>query len=237
MPGTSGAQSIPFPVAVPGFAPGDPALTYLGQFLQAAINASVGTLWGSSGVCPGRDVVAHVFWHDPTQGGGFDESRLPALYIWRGRRPARRTAADIRTATSRIDVGWIMEPSQEEHYRARAPMFNAIMVAIEDALATMRCKSWIVPGDTDPAAATSGSMLLTWTGFESITLGDTAPRAFDFGRVDGDSRPLPFYGFSTSLDVVENHSVSLADRAPAAVQMDITANNTVHYAWDDPLRS
>lgn len=199
MPNQIGAQSIPFAAPDGSLPAGDAALGYLGQFLQAAINRACRDLWGA--VCPGRETVAHVFYRDPTK--LFEEERLPALYLWRGKRSRSKVADGMGTKHSRIEVAWITEPAQEEHMIERDTVSNAVFDAVDEALMIQRTPEWVVPNDTDAQASTMGSLINRYTGADTIELAEAAAKSLTFESIDGDGRPLPYYGFAFSIDVTE----------------------------------
>jgi hypothetical protein len=133
--------------------------------------------------------------------------------------------------TTRIEIGWISEASQEEHFRARDTAKHAIVKAIRRALLKQRDPSWVVRGDTDPAATSSGSLLNSWTGFERIWPKQSSPKAFTFERL-GDEKPLPYYGFTLGIDVVEYFIPGLAIVPNTAIgtlrtNLDPTTDQTV----------
>ena len=232
MPNQLGAQAIPY-AAPDGILPaGDVALGYLGQFMQAAINRACRELWDA--VCPGRETVAYVFYRDPTK--LFEEERLPALYLWRGRRTRSKLADGMGTKQSRIEVAWITEPAQEEHMISRDTVSNAVLDAVDEALMMQRTPEWVVPGDTDVHSAAMGSLINSYVGADTIELAEAAAKSLTFEAVDGDGKPLPYYGFAFSIDVTEHLELdpSIGAHPNAAIATyrtngDATTDTTVNY--------
>lgn len=230
MSDTYGIQAIPFAV-VENFPAGDVGLGHFGLFLQAAINESCQTIFDE--YCPGREPAEFVNFHDPTK--SFDESRLPALYVWRGRDKREWMAADIERKLSRIEIGWIAEPSQPAHLAIRDPLTNAIRDAVARAVFKKRCPSYVVTGDTEAVAATRGSLITTFTGFAKFAMSDGEPKSFNFDRVDGDGKPLPYYGFTFGVDVEEQLTIDPSIlETPAAIAESLTSNGIAWSQLNDP---
>jgi hypothetical protein len=177
----------------------DMLLQRLGAFLQAAFNRMGSTAWAVR--CPGRTVVDHVFYHDPKV--LFEENRLPALYLWSGDSAREQAADDVLKDTRTIHIYWVTEPGQEEHIIGRAPFQNAVNKMLITALHRERDPAWVVSGDTDPLAATQGSFLPTWLGYNSITRGASKELELILGDKDGDGRSKIYYGIATSVVVEE----------------------------------
>lgn len=198
----------------------DLLLQRLGMFLQAALNRMGNDAWGSR--CPGRDVVAHVFYHNPEE--LFEQNRLPALYLWESDSAREQAADDVLKDTRTIQIYWITEPGQEEHLVGRAPFRNAVNKAIITALHRERDPAWVVDGDTDALAATQGSFLPSWLGYNSLTRGVAKTLELDAG-VDGEGKQNVCYGIATSV-VIEELVTWDTDSftEPAAVTVTINAN-------------
>lgn len=236
MPDTFGA--IQFPVAVPAAqtAAGDPALTTLASYLSAVLNANCGAAWAASGVCPGRNVVERAYTHDPRV--LFDDSKLPALYLWCFKGRLEDIAADIAADIRTLNILWVLEGGQEDHQTKRLPMFNAVAKAVRRAVRIGRDPSWIVAGDTDPSAATEGSLLMEHARISRITVGPYQPQNVEIFITDGEGRPMPFPALAMSFDITE----FLVDDPtrftyPAATDVDIfnTADEQVGAVEDLPL--
>jgi hypothetical protein len=231
MADTFGAQSFPLAAPTAGMPAGDVALGYLGQFLKAAINASCDRMWGHRGVCPGRHTVEKIHRHDPQK--LFNESKLPCLHIWRGKATRSRFADNLCKKTTRIELAWINEASQEEHLIAREPAMNAIADAIDMAVANDRVPQWIVTGDTDPLTLGNGSSLSHYCNFSRCQVVDDEPRSMTFQRIE-EAQALPYYGFVMGLEVDEyqSYDVSLRGHTPR-LDASQAANTTITVATID----
>lgn len=230
MANTYGIQPIPF-ANVEGFPAGDVGLGHFGFFLRAAINRALASAF--DGVCPNREAVRALYFHNPAQ--LFQENHLPALFVWRGKSKRSRLAADIRQGTSTIEVGWISEPAQESHMVLREPIAKAVLDAVDEACFLKRCPSYVVVGDTESLASTRGSLITTFAGFSTIEMGDGDPKVFDFGRVDGDGKPLPYYGFTFGVDVTEQLTIDPSVyNSPASIHETNTVNGIAWSQLDDP---
>ena len=179
---------------------GDMLLQRLGEFLKAALNRMGDAAWLQRGGA--HNVVEHVFYHNPQR--LFDDQRLPALYLWRSTSDRRREGDDVCKVTSRITVYWIAEPAQEDTDTARAPFERAVDVMMARALHRERDSAWVVAGDTDPLAATQGSFLPTWLGYNWMLKANSSELELTKQVTDGDgSRVGLFYGLATGVDVEE----------------------------------
>jgi hypothetical protein len=198
---TFGALSFPLVAPAAGTPPGDPALGVVASYLTAALNAQCGAAWDVRGVCPGRQVVEKSFTHDPKR--LFDDSKLPALYVWGTKSQPEVMAADLIQDTRTINIFWCMEGAQEEHQIKRSSMFNAVAKTIQRALRNGREPSWVVVGDTETYAATEGSLYMIHAGFSRVVRGAAQPQELEIYILDGEGKPIPFSGLATSMEVVE----------------------------------
>lgn len=140
---------------------GDPLLAVLGSFFKAVLNAKASAAWGN--VDPGHECVREVFTHDPNE-ASFNDNKLPALYIHRQSiGMAKWIGQDIRIRPSQIAMSWVPPDAPDPKFILRDAFLNAVSSVIEHTLEFEgRDASWVVPGDTDPLAATSGSLLWTF---------------------------------------------------------------------------
>lgn len=214
---TIGPQTFPLGSPEPLKTSGDPALGYLAQYLQLAVNAACDSMWGGDGVCPGRQTVGHVFMHDPKK--LFEENRLPALYIWRGKSTRSRMADEMRKKTSSIQIAWINESASEDHLVARDNMMNAIADAIDMVISKDRDPEWKMPGDTDPLTVRRGSSLSKYCGWSRSQPSDDTPQELLFQRIE-EAAPLPYYGFVMSVEVDEYQDHDDNDRFAYAPKLD-----------------
>jgi hypothetical protein len=219
-----GAVTFPVPVPAAGTVAGDPALGYLLAFLRASVNAACGEMWES--ICPGRveprSPIPFTFAHDPKK--LFDDSRLPALYCWRGKSKRTRVADDLYRRTTDIQIVWINEPGQEEHTVViRDPAMNAISDAIDNAITGDRDPAWIVAGDADPLAAIHGSSLLDRCDFSRCQPVDDGPQELLFQRIE-EAAPLPYYGFVMTVEVDEYQSKYATGIYPSKLNASAATN-------------
>lgn len=244
MSDSSGALTFPLVATRDGQIAGDPALGYLGEFLRVSLNQRCNGMWNSPGVCPGRDTVANVFQHDPKK--LFDELRLPALYLWRGKSTHERIADELFKRSSDIYLAWIFEGAAEAHLVKRSPFLNAVAAAMQLALIVDRHPLWLVDGDTDPKAATHGSSITGYCGWSRLQAAEDEPQEFIFQRIEP-SVPLPYYGFQMRATADEYPAPDLvspatqakldaaqAANAPLTVATIPTAAEAVQIHWDVP---
>jgi hypothetical protein len=215
-----GSQPLPYPPTVDGFPIGDPALGYLGQYLQQTVNAACEQIWDNE-ACPGRSTINHVFYDDPQT--LFDDFRLPAIYIWRGKSHNERRADDLYLRTTTIEIAWIGEGAQEEIDGDRSPAKAAIAKAICSALYADCDPSWLVNGETSPLALLQGSSLSDACGFSRVSPNEESPQSFVFQRIEG-AAPLPYYGFTMNIEVDEYWSRANTTRKPAKLNASSTTN-------------
>lgn len=146
---------------------GDPLLTVLGSFFKATLNAKASTAWGS--VDPGHACVRETFAHDPAE-ASFNDNKLPALYLHRtsiGK--AKWISQDWRIRPSQVSMSWVPPDAPDPKFVLRDAFINSISSVIEHTIEFEgRDPSWVVPGDTDPLAATSGSLLWTFAKVHSM---------------------------------------------------------------------
>lgn len=174
-----GALQIPAQVVSGTFPPvqsaGDPLVGYVADFIKSVLTASVTTAWqqASPPVAPTFPVVQRVLLTDPRV-TEFNENWLPALYVFRSDsledQQIEWFAEDYRSAVSTIHVWWVLPNATQEKRVARFGFPNAIVKTIDAAIEAMRDPSWIVPGDSDPQAATFGSQLALFAGWHVFNL-------------------------------------------------------------------
>jgi len=193
------------PIVAPSLATdvvGDLTLQRLGQFLKAAINRNGNTAWRTRRGGATANVVEHVFYHDPKR--LFDESRLPALYLWRSSTERRRESDDVLKVTSRITIYWVEEPAQPEVTIRRAPFAHVVDKIMALVLHRERDPSWIVSGDTDPLSATRGSFLPDQLGYNWMLKSGGSGLEMSAHVTDGDGdRDITFTGLATGVDIEE----------------------------------
>lgn len=167
MADTFGAISLP--VAVPGTGQpvSDPLVYHLGSFLQAIANAKATSAWQA--VCPHSRPIENVYHHEP-QEMSFNRARLPALFIWRdgGAAATEWIAEDYLQSSENVNIVWVWPEADQEKARIRHPIANALTKALTTGIELGRDPAWVVPSDTDPDAATWGSVLYRWIAISRI---------------------------------------------------------------------
>ena len=217
---------INFPVAAPsGDEPiADPALRYLGEYLQAVLVAQLGTAWAARS--PGSGIVpdAHLFYWDP-RSGIFDEGRLPALYIFEQSSTTARIADDYWEDRRQLAVWWCADFGQEIIECKRMPIINAIGKVIERALRLERDPAWVVDSDPDSTAASRGSNVFTWGGFTSAKREVMQPLSLDIVLPGADGRQMAIKGCATTIQIQEmSHRDPSTGNYPSKLDAGLSVN-------------
>lgn len=186
---------------------GDPALDAIAGYLAATLNAYVGPLWsnamGTAGVAPGQKVVQKTFTTNP-ENGAFQKEDMPVLFVWRpleGDRSEQWTDDLVRVQTN-VQFLWVTRPAEQRLRAARSPVGNAVAAAIRRALYLGCDPAWIDPADTDPGAATNGSVLMTRAGLsEWPSLVTCKPQSITI-QLD-ESEPRPYWAVGGSIQIAE----------------------------------
>ena len=210
---------------------GDPALGYLGQYLQAAVNAACEAIWDNL-ACPGRQTVKHLFFHDPKK--LFDDLRLPAFYAWRGKATRKRVADDLYLKTTTIELAWIGEGAQEETLLTRDPVMNAIADAVDVALRNDSDRAWTLPGETDPVALINGTSISDACGFSRLVPTEQAAQEFIFQRIE-DATPTPYYGFTIAVEADEYMAAKAKSAIPSKLNAKLSTNAAPSTATNVPI--
>jgi hypothetical protein len=155
--GVYGGMSIPTATPAAGEAVTDPALSLVGLYLRAFVNAYGGAAWRA--VAPGTDPVATVYTHDPRRRQAyFNEAELPAIFLTRtGGAPRERVAEELRIIVDTVALLWVFPLGKREQQRVREPFVAGLVRLIDRALDATRDPCFIVAGDTDPNAEKFGS--------------------------------------------------------------------------------
>lgn len=152
----------------------------------------------------------------------FDDSKLPALYLWALKGQFERLASDLVADVRTINILWVIEGGQEDHQTKRVPMFNAVAKTIRRAIHVGRDPGWVVEDDTDPVAEAEGSLLMAQAKISRIAVGPYQPQNLEIFVVDGEGRPMPFPALAMSFDVTELLTEDPTRFThPAAVDVDI----------------
>ena len=180
-PQTAGA-----PVAIDAAA-NDPLLGALGSFLQATCNAYGNTFWQT--IAPGKSLVSQVKLHDPEK-NGFDTKDLPALYLFRddNAQQSEWIASDYRADTGLLHVLWVPPDDVQDKRRLRVPSGNLVTKIADSCLERGRDVTWIVSGDTDPQAVTSGSQVLLFAGCEWLEMATSKWKKIHIPMLDGTAK-------------------------------------------------
>lgn len=139
----------------------DRALDAICSYLQAVLPVRLGPLW--SQVAPGEDLIRETFTANP-QNCMVTQSKLPGLFVWRGRSTKVREAEDYLTSRTQLGLMWLLwwqDTTKRERY---LPFQGILGKAIHETLTRGRHPAWVVPGDTTPGAATRGSVLVAQAG-------------------------------------------------------------------------
>lgn len=156
-----GGLTLPVPLTDPLI--GDPAIYYLGHYLAAVLNARGQGAWKkimlpNAAVGVVVPVVKAVHFHDPND-GQLNEADLPALYVIRGEPSGEIWADEWEIERSTVTVKWVLPTSAQEVIGKAHPFANAITKLIRAAIEAGRHPSYVIPGDVDPIAATTGSFV------------------------------------------------------------------------------
>ncbi len=220
-----GALALPPGSPATGEAAGDPCLSRLGAYLMAWLN--VEALTGFRAVFPATglaNVVGRVFTHDPQQ-LAFNEKDLPALYLFRtGGEPVERLAEDYDITHDVVQLYWVYPAAAQETNRLRRPMAAAIHKSIYHAIETGRHPSYMLAGDTDPTAASRGSIIYNAAGLFAIDVG-----AWDMGKLSiavkgGDARNYDRVG--VKLNIQELRTLDIVADYAALGGLDVTIKNS-----------
>jgi hypothetical protein len=181
--------ALALPVDATATVVGDPALTKLGSFLQAVLNAECAAAWLAVQPAPidapptvQVPVVQTVYLHDLRR-FAFNENALPALFVWRERGKQEQFADDWRSDVTTFRVTWVMPALAQEEQRARQPITQAIIKAIGTYIEEGRHAAWVDAGDTEPSAATYAA---DPGGFVTAHATTTTPHTFSGAGLNGD---------------------------------------------------
>jgi len=221
-----GALPIPNVAPEEGQAAGDPLLTYLLSYLFAFLveDDNGEAAWTALGVAPGYPFMQRALPFDPRR-RGFNEKDLPSLYGWRSEmQPPEQIADSIRTRVSTISLLWVFPFAPQAHQIGRDPIVNAIHASIDLAIERGRTPSWRVPSDTDPIAATEGSLVWHYLSVAHIRAGAARPASLDIA-MDDKAKPSKSYpAVEMSITVEEVLTLDLT-RFDALAGLDLKREN------------
>lgn len=155
-----GLPTIPLQPTPPGSPPADPLLAVLLSFLKAFLveDQNATAAWQSMGVSPANAPVNGIFPFNP-EDNEFNESALPALFLWRESGKDEWIADDYLLETTQLKLLWVFTLGNQPNQTVRNPYINGIVKVIQVAIERGRTPSWKQPGDPDPLAVTRGSWL------------------------------------------------------------------------------
>jgi hypothetical protein len=153
-----GTLEFPAQAQPAGEAASDPTLQKFGDYLAAVIRSKLGTAW--AGIAPNARIIKTIGLYDPKV-AALLTTDLPGLFVWRSRMQAERMADDWYVDHSELSVLWVPDPIPQGQFTRRVPFLNGVAKTIYYAIVTGRDPAWVDPEDTDPTAATAGSVLAT----------------------------------------------------------------------------
>lgn len=159
-----GAVSIPAQPQGDGATLGDPALSRTLAFLYAYLvtDGNANAPWCARFGQPLILSPLSLFPNAPGDplNGTFNDSYLPALFLWRADGGVFEQKADDYLLDNSVwTLLWVMPMGSQENQGARAPYVNQVAKAITDGLNYARTPSYVIQGDPDPYAAELGSFL------------------------------------------------------------------------------
>ncbi len=228
-----GALPLPVPAPVAGEAAGDPALTVVLDYLKTVLNARAGTVWGQ--IAPARGaLVKSVYTHDPDE-LDFVEPQTPSLYAWREEGSSEQIAADYRIEHSKIVLLWVAPPDNQNSLRPRVPYANALAKVVETAL-TLGCDpTWVAAGDTDPRAATEGSLIWELAGFWHLGKVSWKRAVLEVKKAAGEPARYPALRFEVEIQerMVEDPGDELAG-VTGSMKTSNGAFTLLQFEYDEP---
>lgn len=223
-----GAISLPASPPAKDEALTDPLLTYALGYFKAVINANGTAAWQAR-IPDGSIPVNKTHPHDPLE-LSFVENDLPALYMWEtdgSEGTTERLAEDIFIDHRNVHVLWIMPPEPEEKQKYRVQFTNAVRKSLILAIERGRHPAWVVSGDTDPQAATRGSVFMRWAGIIAVDLSRWTKKIFIVTNEETKEK-YAFHAFEATLAIQEELVEDISGLASSTV--DVTEGLPV----DDP---
>lgn len=225
-----GAISIPLAPISGEQAAGDPALTFIGDFLVAFLTTDQNATaqWSVTGVAATQDPVKKFIVGRPD-----DKTRpisvawLPALFLFRNGGTFDRWGDDWDVVKDKVIVLWVLPISGPEVKRAQLPFANALVKCVYDAIELGRTPSWVQPGDPEPIAQTIGSLLYSYADFVHFTLQTWRTTFVHVDDVSGRSVG-DFSAVEMTFEMIENRVIG-TDSAPyqPLTGADMTVANAV----------
>lgn len=178
----------------------DTFLQTLRDFVKAVVNSDLGVAWlavapgvGPSGAASVPISTTGIVTDDGDFGIAVNERDMPALFVWREELEGWRwLAADYWVRRSTVRMQWIPPAVPQDRRRLRWAFMNGLFECVQMALEQFgRHPAWIAGGDTDPKAATEGSLFWTFAGAWSLTFGKTKRALRVEQMLDGGTKQYP----------------------------------------------
>lgn len=184
--------------------PGDPLLSTLLAFWSQCLTNALTPVWAIT--CPNIPVVKTTDARNPVD-LTLTTTELPALFLDRlSYDPLTWEAADYPKLTSHLKLWWVLPRLDLKRRRQRSNIMQAAIAAVMFQTEwTGRAPGLIFPGDTDPIAATQGSLLLKFANVWSINWKkiDDSKLVLDLGNEGKQS----FDCITWNIDVSEKISI------------------------------
>jgi len=183
--------------------PVDRVLDCFGAYLKAVLIANVGAMWDAAAPSL-KPIVRRVFTADP-EDVLLNEAHLPALFVWDAEQNNHQQIADDWWTTDRsIVVLWMFEPGNITQREFRMRVQNAVTTTIHHELAMGRNPAWIDPTDTDPTAATRGSVLVRRCGLVTLPRPQRSQRV-PITLTRENNEVVTYRGFRTTVLVTQRY--------------------------------
>jgi len=238
--------ALELPVNTTDLPVGDPLLTILGNFMQAAIRAACGRAWNSIG--GNTDVCGRVETNNPKD-NTFVTAGLPALFIFRDAESFTEEwiADELCELKSNITALWVL-PLAAQYWKAvRSPFVQALHGAVGRAFRDDYVKGYRKPREADPYALMYGSSLTDWANLmRQIYTVKVKPTVLEIGMSeDLPTKRFPAVEFTIPISEQETlfeenapnvrSKLDAAVAANAAITVDTIAEpEAAQIHWDVP---
>jgi hypothetical protein len=149
-----GATALPLEAPATGEAVTDKAITVVGAYLKAFINAYGVVAWQAvhKDAAPNLPVATVLPYNPEEPRREFNDKALPALFIWRASGDDDWLATDWRIETSVWKALWLFPAANQQKQTARDPFPNGLAKLVSLALKRGRDTSYQITGDADITA-------------------------------------------------------------------------------------
>lgn len=218
MSDTVGADTLPIQPPSAGEAVADPCLSRLVAYFKAVVNRYSGDAWRT--VMPKSDPVGFTFTHNPEE-TNFNERTLPAFYLYRlGEDPLEWLAEDYDISHAKLRLLWIFPVAGQDTQAFRSTFVNGIAACLKHFIELGRDPSYVLAGDTDPRAASEGSVIyrvaniweIQWKGYKS---GLGVP-------IRTVSNQRKYYHMAADISLSERRFIDIEADFPALSGFDVT---------------